>query len=76
MANPNQQNPYFPRVELKGNPPIIITGGTSTAAANITIEVGTPGTGVGYGSVYICSSGGTMFIANSTGNTWFKVTAT
>lgn len=76
MAVSNAENPWFRRVEFgKGNSPaVIITSGEATAAANVIIDVGTPGTDVEYGSIYVCNSTGTMFIASPAGNTWFKVT--
>lgn len=62
MAIPNGLDPAVSRLRLPGD--VVILSGTSTDNTSILIEVGTPGTDVGTGSMYIGNS-------TSTPTIWF-----
>ncbi len=77
-AQPNQLNPIVQRAGVVGGTTsggIFMTGGASTDSATIIVEIGTPGTDYDYGSQYVCSTTGTIFVATATG-TWLKITTT
>ena len=79
MAQPNQLNPIVKRVGVTGGSTaggIFIAGGTSTDSASIIIELGTVGTSFDYGTIYICSTTGSVFVAMPDGgNTFYQITA-
>jgi hypothetical protein len=74
MAIPNGLNPSVARLRLPGD--VIITAGTSTDSASITLEIGTPGTNVKEGSLYICNATSTpkVFFASSQPVEWTQLT--
>ena len=75
MANPNQLNPRFNGIELPCNAlPAIITGGASYSDATIKAEVGTPGTDMAAGSIYIGGDANTPGVWVAVTTTWTKLT--
>ena len=74
MAISNGLNPYVERLELPGN--VIITSGAATDSASIILDLGTPGTDVGEGTIYITNSTGTpkIFIAATSPTEWISLT--
>jgi hypothetical protein len=70
MAQPNQLNPRVTRLEIPCNElPAIITGGTAYDDTTIKAEIGTPGTDMAAGSIYISGH-------SSTPGVWVAVTTT
>lgn len=66
IAQPNQLNPKIPRVGVGTGGTYggaFITGGASTDSATIKVEIGTPGTDYDYGTIYICTSSGSVFVS-------------
>jgi len=72
MATPNSLDPSFKIVKLPGN--IWLTGGASTSSATISAEIGTPGTAMAPGSIYIsnATASAEIWIAEDTG--WTQLT--
>lgn len=78
MAVPNGLNPSFERIGLKGgtNAGVVILAGTATDDATIKAEVGTPGTDVSVGSIYIGTSTSTPTIWVASVTFWMPLTIT
>jgi hypothetical protein len=75
MAQPNQLNPRFTRIELPCNAlPAIITGGESCTSAEIIAEIGTPGTDYAAGSFYISGDASTPGVWVAVGTSWTSLT--
>jgi hypothetical protein len=75
MAQPNQLNPRVDRIELPCNAlPFIITGGMSYNDTTIKAEIGTAGTNMAAGSIYVSGHGTTPGVWVAVGTTWTSLT--
>lgn len=75
MAQPNQLNPRVQRIELPCNAlPAIITGGDSYDDTTIKAEIGTPGTNMAAGSIYISGNATTPGVWVAVSTTWTSLT--
>lgn len=71
MAQPNQLNPKINRVGVGTGGTYggcFITGGASTDSATIKVEIGAAGTDYDSGTIYICNTTGSVFIAQNGGD--------
>lgn len=75
MASPNQLNPRFTRIELPCNAlPFVITGGTAYDDTTIKAEIGTPGTDMAAGSIYVSGHATTPGVWVAVSTTWTSLT--
>jgi hypothetical protein len=75
MAQPNGLNPFVRRLLLPCNSlNAIITGGASYDDTTIKAEIGTPGTDVAAGSIYIGGDANTPGVWIAVSTTWTKLT--
>jgi hypothetical protein len=72
MAQPNQENPFFNKIELPGS--VWITAGTAYDDTTIKAAIGTPGTDMAAGSIYISTHASTPGVWIAVTTTWTKLT--
>ena len=73
MALPNGLNPSINRLVLPGNV-VIHAGSSGYDDATIKTILGTPGTDVAAGSIYISTNAGTPGVWVAVSTTWTKLT--
>ncbi len=72
MAEPNALNPSFDRITFPGN--VMITSGTAYDDTTIKAAIGTPGTDMAAGSIYISTHATTPGVWIAVSTTWTKLT--
>jgi len=75
MAQPSQLKPLNRILQVPCNAlPAIITGGTAYDDTTIKAEIGTPGTDMAAGSIYISGDASTPGVWIAVTTTWTKLT--
>jgi len=72
MATPNSLDPSFKIVKLPGN--VWITAGTAYDDTTIKAAIGTPGTDMTAGSIYISTNATTPGVWVAVSTTWTQLT--
>ena len=72
MATPNSLTPSVQILKLPGN--IWFTGGTASGSTEIIAEIGTPGTEMAPGSIYISNVTDTAQVWVAQGVVWIELT--